>query len=195
MVLHRFIQVICISPIYAPLTMRKLTVFIACSIDGFIADENESLDFLNPMHDEDEDYGYGDFYESVDTVVIGRKTYDKVMGFGEPFPHADKTCYVFSRKAIESTPWAIFVQQEPIGFVQKLKREKGKGIYCDGGGTLVTQLMAAGLVDELILSVVPCVLGRGTRLFQENLGGYKKATLMSAKSFPSGLAQLRYQLT
>lgn len=173
--------------------MRKLTVFIACSIDGFIADENESLDFLNPMHDEQEDYGYSDFYETVDTVIIGRKTYDKVMTFGEPFPHADKSCYVFSRKPLESTPWAIFVQQDPIAFVKKLKAENGRGIYCDGGGTLVTQLIATGLVDELILSVVPCILGRGTRLFNEHLGGYKKAMLMSAKSFPSGLAQLRYQ--
>jgi dihydrofolate reductase len=174
--------------------MRKLSVFIACSVDGYIADDNDSLDFLHPMHDDAEDYGYNAFYEGIDTVIIGRKTYDKVMSFEGPFPHEDKTCYVFSRKAHGNTPWAIFVRDNPIEFVQRIKAEKGKGIYCDGGGTLVSQLIAARLVDELILSVVPCTLGRGVRLFHENMGGYRKMQLLLSKSYPSGLVQLRYAL-
>ncbi len=174
--------------------MRKLVVFIACSLDGYIADAQESLRFLECVHSEDEDYGYSALYDQVDTVVFGRKTYDKVMSFGLPFPHEGKETYVFSKKEREETRYVRFIQQEPAAFVKMLKARKGGIIYCDGGGTIVSQLVEAVLIDEFIISIIPCLLGKGVRLFPENDVRHQSLTLQSSKAFPTGLVQLHYSV-
>ena len=172
--------------------MRRLKVFIACSLDGYIADENESLEFLNCVHDDEEDYGYSSFYDKVDTVLIGRKTYDTLMSFGLPFAHEGKETYVFTRRPKDENRFAKFITDNPVEFVKALKKIPGGLIYCDGGGTIVTQLVTAKLVDEIVVSIIPRLLGKGTRLFQENMAGQIPLYLVSSKSFPSGLVQLKY---
>jgi len=78
--------------------MRKTILYIACSLDGFIAGPNDNLDFLNAVHTEGEDYGYGEFIKTIDTVIMGRRTYDWVMDKVTEFPHADKKTYIITRQ-------------------------------------------------------------------------------------------------
>lgn len=173
--------------------MRKLILYISCSLDGYIAGPNDDLSFLNPMQVEGEDYGYQAFVDSVDTVIVGRRTYDWVLGQGYDFPHADKNCYVLTAQARPQEGNLQFYQGDLQALVQRLKTEPGKHIFCDGGAQVVHQLLAARLIDEIILSVVPVLLGAGTRLFNEDRPP-QLLELLSSQSYESGLVQLHYRV-
>ena len=172
--------------------MRKLKVFIACSIDGFIADENGGLDFLEAVQVEGEDYGYAEFCKDVDTVIIGRKTYDTLMGLDILFPHEGLMCYVFTNTRKPETRHVRFITEDPVVFTLGLKSQRGGSIYCDGGGSVITHLVAGRMVDELVISIIPVMLGKGTRLFQEHPSLKKEFELLKSLAFKSGLVQLHY---
>lgn len=105
---------------------RKLILFIASSLDGYIATQDESLEWLHEVEGEG-DNGYSEFYETVDTVLLGKKTYDWIMKLGlDEFPYKDKACYVFSRSAHEDTEDVTFVHDEAAIFVEELKRPGGQ---------------------------------------------------------------------
>ena len=108
--------------------MRKLKVFVACSIDGFIADENGGLDFLETVQAEGEDYGYAEFCKDVDTVIIGRKTYDTLVGMNIPFPHEGLMCYVFTHTRKSETRHVKFITEDPVVFALGLKSQRGGSI-------------------------------------------------------------------
>lgn len=146
--------------------MGKLVLYIAVSLDGFIAGEGESLDWLDRVEGRG-DNGYGAFYEDVDTALMGRKTYDWIMAHAE-FPYAGKDCYVLSHCPRENTEDVTFVSEDPAEFVSRLKKQAGKKIWLVGGGRLLHSLMESGLVDEMILTVAPVVLGKGIPLFYES---------------------------
>ena len=171
---------------------RRLILYIATSLDGYIATANEDLDWLGVVEQSGEDYGYGAFKETVDTVIMGRRTYDKVVSMGVPDPHPDKTLYVITRTRQASLGNIHFHSGDPVALVKQLKSEPGKDIYCDGGAQLVNVLMQHDLFDAFIISYIPIMLGEGIRLFadgrpQQNL------RLVSAKSFPKGLVQVCYE--
>lgn len=170
---------------------RKLILYIACSLDGYIASKNDNIDFLNTVAVEGEDYGYGEFINSVDTVIVGRKTYDKVLSMGYDFPHADKESYIITR-----------TQKDPIGnihfyngslkeLVENLKTKPGKNIFCDGGAEIVNLLLKDQLFDELYISIIPCLLGSGTKLFNE-INVESQIKLIDSTAYKSGLVQLHY---
>jgi dihydrofolate reductase len=170
---------------------RKIILYIAMSLDGYIAKPNDDLSFLSIVEKEGEDYGYNDFVATVDTVLIGRKTYDWVTKQVE-FPHADKTAYVITRTPRPSIGNTFFYTGDIVELINKLKSEPGRNIFCDGGAEIVNELLKNNLIDELILSVIPVLVGEGTRLFKE--GRPERALkLIAAKTFESGLVQLRYQ--
>ncbi len=171
---------------------RKLKVFIATSLDGYITGENESLDWLFRVEGEG-DNGYGEFYETVDTILMGRKTYDWIMKHekGE-FPYQGKKCYVFSRSVQPNTEFVTFVNQSPAQLIDKLKSQQGKGIWLMGGGELLHDFLKAKLVDELILTMAPAVLGSGTPLFGR--GGVElDLTLRRVRQF-NQFVELSYQV-
>ena len=170
---------------------RKLIVYIAMSLDGFIADKDNNIDFLSTVENEGEDYGYFEFLSSVDTVIIGRKSFEKVESFGIPYPHTDKEVYIFSRKKRPQSGSFSWCNEDPAKLVRKLKTREGKNIYCDGGAEIVNALLKQNLVDEMIISVIPVLLGSGIRLFHENQN-QKKLDLIAEKSYPAGLVQLHY---
>jgi dihydrofolate reductase len=170
---------------------RKIILYIAMSLDGYIAKPNDDLSFLSIVEKEGEDYGYNDFVATVDTVLIGRKTYDWVTKQVE-FPHADKTAYVITRTPRPSIGNTFFYTGDIVELINKLKSEPGRNIFCDGGAEIVNELLKNNLIDELIISVIPVLVGEGTRLFKE--GRPERALkLIAAKTFESGLVQLRYQ--
>ena len=113
--------------------MRKVILYIATSLDGYIAQPNDDLSFLDIVAQEGEDYGYADFIKTVDAVIVGRKTYDKVINMGYDFPHADKEAYVITRTPKASIGSVNFYNGNLKTLVEKLKSEEGKNIFCDGG--------------------------------------------------------------
>jgi dihydrofolate reductase len=170
---------------------RKVMLYIAMSLDGFIAGENDDLDFLTKVEREGEDYGYGDFMKTVDTVILGRKTYDKVLSMGFQFPHADKQSYVITRTQKPDQGKLRFYTGDLKELVLKLKAESGGNIFVDGGAEIVNLLMKEKLFDEFIISIIPIFLGSGIALFR-NGRSEENLELISTKSFPSGLVQLHY---
>jgi dihydrofolate reductase len=147
---------------------RKLVLFIATSLDGYIAKKDDSLDWLFKVEGEG-DNGYSEFYETVDTILIGRRTYDWIMKHENgDFPYRNKECYVFSRTGIEDNTNVNSVNEDIVRFTNKLKNEEGKNIWIVGGGELLHSFVKNKLVDELIITVAPTLIGKGIPLFKED---------------------------
>ncbi|NOU20059.1 MAG: dihydrofolate reductase [Bacteroidales bacterium] len=171
--------------------IRKLVLYIAMSLDGYIADANDDLSFLSMVEQEGQDYGYSDFVKTVDTIIIGRKTYEKLISMGYNYPHTDKDVYIITR--IERSPSGAFkyYSGDLKELVLKLKGQQGKNIYCDGGAEIVNELLKNSLIDEFVISVIPIFLGGGIRLFKDGRP-VQKLELLSTKQFNKGLVQLHY---
>jgi dihydrofolate reductase len=171
---------------------RKVILYIATSLDGYITQPNDDLSFLSIVEQEGQDYGYADFIKTVDTVIVGRKTYDKVISMGFDFPHADKDAYIITRTPKPSIGSVKFYTDDLKSLIDKLKSENGKNIFCDGGAEIVNELLKNDLIDEFIISVIPILVGNGTKLFKDGRPE-QKLELVSVKSFDKGLTQLHYK--
>jgi dihydrofolate reductase len=174
--------------------MRKLSLFIATSLDGYIAKPNDDLGFLKLVEKEGEDYGYADFTANIDTIIIGRKTYDyvcKEVGAAY-YENGQKDVYVITRTEKPRVGRTTFYTRNLTELVQRLKAESGKNIYCDGGAEIVNELLKHDLIDEFIISVIPILLGNGTSLFKAGRPE-QRLELVSAKSYDTGLVQLHYR--
>ena len=168
--------------------MRKVTLYIASSLDSFIARPNGGLDWL--FSPDGEDYGYEAFVSSVDTVLMGYKTYEVVRGFGVANPYPEQKSYVFTRdKNRLPDPHVEFVTEDIPGFVRNLKEQPGKTIWLVGGGQINTILLNAGLIDEILLFIQPTVLGIGLPLFAPS-SVTTSLELQSSKIYPSGMVHL-----
>ncbi len=172
---------------------RKVILYIATSLDGYIAKPNDDLSFLSIVQQDGEDYGYADFIKSVDTVILGRKTYDWVMTQVSEFPHADKNSYIITRTARPSIGKTIFYTGKLRDLVLRLKSEQGKNIFIDGGAEIVNELLKENLIDEFIISVIPILVGSGTKLFKDGRPE-QKLDLISTKQYEKGLTQLHFKL-
>lgn len=178
---------------YKPYSMTPETIlYIAMSKDGFIAGKNDNLDFLNDYQEEGEDYGYSQFIKSIASVVVGRKTYEKVMSMGFPY-HEDKEVYVITRSNRPSSKKLHFYNDSLSTLIGKLKEKETGNIYCDGGATLAQDLIASNLIDKIILSIIPLMLHEGTILFPKGIipSQFQK---VDEKKFSSGLTQYAYLL-
>lgn len=169
----------------------RCSVFIATSLDGYIAREDGGIDWLERFASSGEDHGYAAFYASVDALVMGRGTYDTAIGFDE-WPYAGKRVIVMTRRPAEARHGETFVAGTPLEVLEVLEREGCKHVYVDGG-VVIRQFLAWHLLDELTISIVPILLGAGIRLFEEG-EGERALELVETRSWPSGLAQLRYRL-
>ena len=148
--------------------MKNLTLYIAMSLDGFIAREDNSLDWLFRTAGEG-DSGYSDFYKTVDTILMGRKTYEQILILENgKFPYKNKKCYVFTRQYNENNENVEFINDNIIDFVSKIKNEEGKRVWLVGGGELLHEFLKYKLVDELIIQIAPIIIGKGIRLFKED---------------------------
>jgi dihydrofolate reductase len=173
-------------------TNRKVILYIAVSLDGYIAKPNDDLGFLSIVEQEGQDYGYAEFIKTVDTVIVGRKTYDKVMSMGFDFPYADKDAYIITRTPRPNIGSVKFYSDNLKSLVDNLKSGSGKDIFCDGGAEIVNELLKDDLVDEFIISVIPILVGNGIKLFKDGRPE-QRLELISAKQFDKGLAQLHYK--
>lgn len=162
------------------------------SLDGYIATKDHSLDFLSAVEQEGEDYGYSEFVSSIDTVIIGRKTYEKVIEMGYEYPHTDKNVFVITRTAKNSCGNLNFYTRDLTQLIIDLKKQTGKNIYCDGGSEIANLLMKNDLIDTYIISVIPTLLGDGIQLFKEGRPN-QQLKLVSIKQFEKGVSQLHYE--
>ncbi len=175
-----------------------VSVFIAASLDGFIARENGDLDWLPGAQPEEapaletEDLGYDAFLETVDTVVLGRRTLEAVNRF-EFWPYEGKRVIVLARDRarVPTTLGEVeILGGDPHALIQHLAATGSRSLYLDGG-TTIQVFLAAGLVHRLILTTVPILLGRGIRLFGA-LPSDRPLRLVRSQAFASGLVQSEY---
>jgi dihydrofolate reductase len=165
----------------------RFAVFIAMSLDGFIARPDGGLGWLDRFHNEE--HGYGKFFASVDALVIGRGTYDTVLGFAA-WPYVGKRVIVCTHRSASPAHGEELWSGPPRALAERLDREGVRRVYLDGG-ELIRGFLREGLIDELTIDVVPIVLGAGRPLFASGLPELP-LRLLEANTFPSGLVQLRY---
>lgn len=171
---------------------RNVVLFIATSLDGYIATKDDSLEWLFKVEGEG-DNGYSQFYETIDTVIMGKRTYDWVMEQEiKEFPYKDKKCYVFTRSQLNDTEDVAFVSGDVTQFVNELKEQNGKKIWIVGGGELLHGFIKEKLIDEFFITVAPTILGEGIPLFKG--GDYQvELTLKGTRNF-NQFVELHYQL-
>jgi len=174
--------------------MRKISLFIAMSLDGYIAKPNDDLSFLKLVEKKGEDYGYAEFTSKIDTIIIGRRTYNyvvKEIGVSH-YDNGQRDVYVITRTERPKVGRTTFYTGNLTELIDRLKSESGKNIYCDGGAEVINELLKYNLIDEFIISVIPILLGNGTRLFKD---GRPEQILefITAKTFETGLTQLHYK--
>lgn len=167
--------------------MRKVILFIASSLDGYIARTSGSVDWLFT----DQDYGYTDFLAGVDTILMGRRTYEQVLSFGE-YPYKDIQGYVFSKvRAGETDEHVTFISGDPAGFVEGLKSSTGKDIWLVGGAAVIQLFMVHDLIDEFMIFVHPIILGKGIPLFHAPVPT-RTLSFQNCRAFDTGLVRLTY---
>jgi dihydrofolate reductase len=170
--------------------MRKVILGLAVSLDSFIEGPNGEYDWCFT----DQDYGLSTFFKRVDTVFVGRKTYEMSSGMeggGAGFPKFKE--YIFSTTLDKVKDGATLINGDIKAQVQEIKKEKGKDIWLFGGAGLTTSLLNLGLIDELSLNVHPILLGGGKPLFN-NIKDRIKLTLVDTKTFSTGLVSLTYNV-
>lgn len=176
-----------------PMNDIKTIVYIAMSTDGYIATAGGGLEWLDALQIPGEDYGYSDFINSISTVVMGRKTYDKVLSFGIPFPHKDRKCYVLSRSRQGADENVTYYNDGPASLIAMLRAQGTGNIFVDGGAETVHALLCAHAIDRLIISVIPVLLGDGVRLFHDGRP-HTQLRLLHSATYPTGLVQLWYDM-
>lgn len=149
---------------------REVILYIAASVDGYIAEPDGSIDFLGGgIELVEEDTSYQELMEKIDTVVMGRTTYDQVVNELSPeqYPYEEQLSYVITSHPDESTDKLFYTNQGPIELIQELKKQDGKAIWIVGGASIIAPLAEANLIDTYILTTIPTILGKGIRLFNE----------------------------
>ena len=141
--------------------MARVQVYIAKSLDGYIARENGTIDWL-PQPSES---SFNTFYKSVDTVIMGKTTYDQILTFGA-YPYKDKKSFVFTRIQKNNDKNVEFVS-DVKKFVNDYLFKSEENIWLVGGGKLIGTFLKLGVVDEIITTVIPILLGKGISLFQD----------------------------
>ncbi|BAY45002.1 bifunctional deaminase-reductase-like protein [Scytonema sp. HK-05] len=171
--------------------MRKIRLFIASSLDGYIARTSGEVDWLFT----DSDYGYKEFFDQIDTVLMGSKTYYQVLTFGE-YPYKGKESFVFSKTVQAETDNNVeFVKGNWKGFINTLRQSNGGDIWLVGGAQTIHYFMKHGFIDELILSIHPIILGSGIPLIVNDPSLETALELKDVKTYDSGLLQVTYDLT
>ncbi|MDE2788336.1 MAG: dihydrofolate reductase family protein [Chloroflexota bacterium] len=170
--------------------MARIVYYVAASLDGFIADSAGGVGWL--PDGEADDYGYAEFYAGVEALVMGRRTYDQVLSFGE-WPYPGKRAYVLTHSPPASGPPDVqFMSASAVDFARDIASRHSGTVWLVGGADLADQFRQSGLIDEYQVFVIPTILGQGVPLF----GGEGLHTLLqldSAQSHADGVVQLRYR--
>ena len=173
--------------------MKKIKLFIAMSLDGYIADDDGGVNWLMGQGKEDENVdSYAEFIKEIDTIIMGWNTYHQILTELSPdvWPYDDCITYVVTHKRQEPSKRIQFVNEDLSDLVNRLKKEKGKDIWICGGANLVQQLIDQDLIDLYYITVIPTILGSGIRLF-ENGKKEIKLRLVKTQTY-NGMVDLVY---
>lgn len=151
--------------------MRKVTLFIAMSLDGYIADYQGKVDWLEGQGDDTENIdSYSEFVKEVDTIVMGWNTYNQIVTELSPdeWIYNELTTYVITHRECISSERINFIDTDPVELVKRLRVENGKGIWICGGANVIHQLVNKDMIDCYYITVIPTILGTGIRLFEDS---------------------------
>jgi dihydrofolate reductase len=173
--------------------MKKIILYIAASLDQRIADPDGGLDWLigfpNP---EKTDYEYKDLLTSVDMVLIGGKTYRELLNMDVIWPYKNQHTYVVSHHVWSAKENISFITENIIETISELRNQPGKDIWLVGGGELISMLLTADLVDEMQITYIPVILGKGIPLFPKQ-PKESKWKFAGSKHFESGAIKIGYK--
>lgn len=174
---------------------RKIISYIAISLDGKIARQNGEVDWLDKIPNPDNsDYGYQAFYDGIDTTIMGGVTYREVLGFDVEFPYKGKSNYVFTRDQSKTEDENVrFVSDNFDEFIADLKASSKKNIWLIGGGQMNTFFLKNGWLDEMIVSIMPVVIGAGLPLFTDDTPD-RQLELIDETIHSSGVVELKYKI-
>ena len=173
--------------------MRKISLFIAMSLDGYIADSTGGVDWLKGQGSDDENIdSYSEFIKNIDTILMGWNTYHQIVTELSPneWIYSDFTTYVITHNERDSSEKVRFTDTGPVDLVERLKQENGKDIWICGGANLIGQLVNADLIDCYYITVIPTLLGSGIRLF-ESIKREIKLRLLHTQTY-NGMTDLIY---
>ncbi|WP_294145239.1 dihydrofolate reductase family protein [uncultured Clostridium sp.] len=174
--------------------MKKVVLFIAMSLDGYIADGNGGVDWLKgQVSGADDMASYYEFIKDIDTVIMGANTYNQLVTELSPdeWMYHGLTSYIITHHWKEPTDEIIFTGQNPVELVKQLRQNPGKGIWICGGADIARQLISNDLIDRYYISVIPTILGKGIRLFSETKNEIE-LKLAGTKSY-NGIVDLIYE--
>lgn len=173
--------------------MRKIVLYIAASLDNYVARPDGNVDWLDDPDYvlEGEDFGYYKFYETIDTTLMGNNTYNEVLGYNVPFPYPDKVNYVFSRSEKEKDENVKYITSDIVSFVKDLQNSPGKDIWLIGGGEINSMFLENDLIDRIILTLIPITLGAGIPMFPAH-SGESKFNIETAETYKNGFCKLIY---
>lgn len=170
--------------------MRKISLYIASSLDGYIARTSGEVDWLFT----DQDYGYTEFLAQIDTIIMGNKTYQQVLGFGE-YPYKNKQGFVFSKNILNARDNNVnFVSNDWENFIINLRQSPGQDIWLVGGAQTIHYFLQHDFVDEIILSIHPIILGDGIPLIVNDSSLETTLELKNVQTYDTGLLQVSYDL-
>lgn len=174
---------------------RKIKLYIASSLNSRIASVDGGVEWLESIPaPEKQDYGYAEFYNSIDTTIMGYNTYAQVSSWEIPFPYPDKKNYVLThRKDLENNEQVQFIREDQIKFIKALKETEGKDIWLIGGGQINTMFLNEKLIDEAIIFIMPIILEGGIEVF-ERIPTKTSLKLLNSKTYMSGAVELKYKL-
>jgi len=174
--------------------MRNIILYIAMSLDGYIADTSGGVGWLGGDNSDPENMGsYSTFIENIDTVILGYKTYHQIVTELSPdkWVYIGLKSYVLTHNKLNSTEEIIFTDKNLADLIAKLKSENGKDVWICGGATIVNQLISLDLIDRYHISVMPTILGKGLCLFDAHAKEIK-LKLISTQSY-NGVVDLVYE--
>ncbi len=174
--------------------MRKTILYIATSLDGYIADEYGSVDWLEVEGiDHKKPSSFDDFIDTIDTVILGYKTYHQIITELSPnqWVYEGKQSYVFTHHQCENQKEIEFVSGDIGSFIDKLKQQAGKDIWICGGAELIQQCLKVNKIDRIHLTLIPCLLGKGIKLFN-TLEASQQFKLVEYKNY-QGLLDVVYE--
>lgn len=172
--------------------MPEIVYYAAASLDGYIATRDGGIDWLPPIEADGEDYGYHDFYASVDSIVMGSLTYEKVLRHAE-WPYPGKPCWVFTRRPLTATaPGVVLTAGPPEKVMEEIAGRNLKRTWLLGGGKLASSFRERGMIDTYGIGLVPAILGGGIPLLAPH-GGLERLMLSGCQGYPDGSVMLWYR--
>ncbi len=171
--------------------MSRIICYIATSVDGFISDAEGGVEWLSAYDNSGEDYNYSRFFSGVDALLMGRNTYNQVLGFGD-WPYKGKPSYVFTHNTPDVDQPADFLSGDLEDCMRELRKTHKGDLWLVGGGELIKEFRKRSLIDLYIITILPLLLGKGTPLFHP-VDFSEKMRLTKHQSFDSGIIQIWYE--